>query len=33
MSLTQFTIVKAVAKDKPLKLSDIDGLHAEITTS
>ena len=27
MSLTQFAIVKAVAKDKPLKLSDGDGLH------
>lgn len=27
MSLTQFAIVKAVAKDKPLKLSDGGGLH------
>jgi integrase len=27
MSLTQFAIVKAVAKEKPLKLSDGDGLH------
>lgn len=27
MSLTQFAIVKAVAKDKPLKLSDGEGLH------
>lgn len=27
MSLTQFAILKAVAKDKPLKLSDGDGLH------
>lgn len=27
MSLTQFAIVKAVAIDKPLKLSDGDGLH------
>ena len=27
MSLTQFAILKAVAKDKPLKLADGDGLH------
>jgi integrase len=27
MSLTQFAILKAVAKDKPLKLSDGSGLH------
>jgi Arm domain-containing DNA-binding protein len=27
MSLTQFAIIKAVAKDKPLKLSDGGGLH------
>jgi integrase len=27
MALTQFAIVKAVAKDRPLKLSDGDGLH------
>ncbi|MGZ5865428.1 MAG: tyrosine-type recombinase/integrase, partial [Xanthobacteraceae bacterium] len=27
MALTQFAIVKAAAKDKPLKLTDGDGLH------
>ena len=31
MALTQFAIVKAVAKDKPLKLSDGEGLHLLVT--
>lgn len=31
MALTQFSIVNAVAKDKPLKLSDRDGLHLLVT--
>jgi hypothetical protein len=31
MGLTQFSIVNAVAKDKPLKLSDRDGLHLLVT--
>jgi serine protease inhibitor len=31
MALTQFAIVNAVAKDKPVKLSDRDGLHLLVT--